>query len=103
MIAANEQQVLDWLAGQGDAMQALLAQLVNIDSGSYNKAGVDAAGEAIVAFLRQHDIACEVTPSDRFGNGIRGHVGKPGERNILLMGHRDTVFPDGEPISSSDV
>ena len=96
MIAANEQQVLDWLGTQGDAMQALLANLVNIDSGSTNKAGVDKVGEAIAAFLRQHGIACEVTPNDRFGQALRGYVGTPGERNILLMGHRDTVFPDGE-------
>lgn len=96
MIAANEQQVLDWLGTQGDAMQALLADLVNIDSGSTNKAGVDKVGEAIAAFLRRHGIACEVTPNDRFGHALRGYVGTPGERNILLMGHRDTVFPDGE-------
>ena len=96
MIAANERQVLDWLGTQGEAMQALLADLVNIDSGSTNKAGVDKVGEAIAAFLRQHGIACEVTPNDRFGHALRGYVGTPGARNILLMGHRDTVFPDGE-------
>ena len=52
--------MLDWLAAQREAMQALLASLVNIDSGSYNKAGVDRAGEAICAFLDSHGIGYEV-------------------------------------------
>lgn len=40
-LSIRERKVLDWRAEQHDAMQALLATLVNIDSGSYNKAGVD--------------------------------------------------------------
>jgi glutamate carboxypeptidase len=56
-LSAAERQVLDWLASQEDAMQALLAQLVNIDSNSYDKAGVDEAGRAIRAFLDRHGVA----------------------------------------------
>jgi glutamate carboxypeptidase len=95
-ISARERQVLDWLASQEDAMQVLLAELVNIDSGSRNKAGVDRAGQAIRAFLTRHDIQHEVIPNETFGDAVRATVGTPGVRNILLMGHRDTVFPDGE-------
>ena len=95
-IAPKEREVLDWLATQREAMQALLQTLVNIDSGSYKKAGVDKTGAAICEFLAAHGVSAEVIPNDRFGNAIRAAVGKPGERNILLMGHRDTVFPDGE-------
>lgn len=95
-VSAQERQVLDWLASQSEAMQGLLAGLVNIDSGSHNKAGVDRAGEAICAFLDTHKIACDVIANQKFGNAIRASVGTPGERNILLMGHRDTVYPDGE-------
>ncbi|MEJ2378061.1 MAG: M20 family metallopeptidase [Pseudolabrys sp.] len=95
-ITAKERAVLDWLAAQGDVMQALLATLVNIDSGSYNKAGVDRVGDAICRFLDQHTVHYETIPNERFGNAIRASVGSPDERNILLMGHRDTVFPDGE-------
>jgi glutamate carboxypeptidase len=95
-VSAQERQVLDWLAAQGNAMQALLAQLVNIDSGTYNKAGVDRVGEAICAFLDSHGVGFDVIPNGTFGNAIRATVGTPGNRNILLMGHRDTVFPDGE-------
>jgi len=95
-LGPQERRVLDWLAGQRQAMQALLAALVDIDSGSYNKAGVDRAGAAIRAFLDRHGVAYEVIANDKFGDAIRAFVGAPGERNILLMGHRDTVYPDGE-------
>lgn len=97
-IAPNERRVIEWLAEQDSAMQALLAILVNIDSGSYNKAGVDRTGEAICGFLSQHGIEHVVIPHETFGNAIRAKVGAPGARSILLMGHRDTVFSEGEAL-----
>ena len=96
-----EQSILDWLGGQRDAMLALLQTLVNTDSGSYDKPGVDAVGGHIREFLDQHGIASEVTPDEKFGDAISATVGQDsppfGNRPILLMGHRDTVFPKGEP------
>ncbi len=97
----SEQQILDWLGGQRDAMLALLQTLVNTDSGSYDKVGVDAAGGHIRKFLGEHGIATEVTPDQTFGDAISATVGQNappfGNRPILLMGHRDTVFPKDEP------
>ena len=93
---AAERSVLDWLAGQQDAMQALLETLVNTDSNSYDKPGVDAVGAHIRQFLKSHGIACEATPDKRFGDALSATVGNGANRTILLMGHRDTVFPKGE-------
>jgi glutamate carboxypeptidase len=97
----SEQQILDWLGGQRDAMLALLQTLVNTDSGSYDKAGVDAAGGHIRNFFGDHGIATEITPDEKFGDAIAATVGQDkaplSNRPILLMGHRDTVFPKGEP------
>jgi glutamate carboxypeptidase len=95
-LSPQERQVLDWLAAQRETMQALLADLVNTDSGSYNKAGVDRAGDVIRSFLDAHGVACKVIANDKFGNAIRATVGASSDRTILLMGHRDTVYPDGE-------
>ena len=95
----SERQVLDWLRDQRPAMLALLEALVNTDSGSYDKPGVDAAGAHIRRFLDDNGIASDVTADDRFGDAISATVGQGSERisnrPILLMGHRDTVFPDG--------
>src|SRR6187431_2747020 len=99
MAAANgsERKILEWLGGQHDSMVALLATLVNTDSGSYDKAGVDAVGQHIRDFLKSHGIDTEVTPDAKFGDAITATVGHGGNRPIMLMGHRDTVFPKGEP------
>lgn len=94
---STERQVLDWLADQHGAMLALLETLVNTDGGSYDKAGVDAVGTHIRKFLDGHGIASDVTPDATFGDAISATVGHGGNRTILLMGHRDTVFPKGEP------
>jgi glutamate carboxypeptidase len=94
----SEKQILDWLAGQRGAMLALLETLVNTDSSSYDKAGVDAVGDHIRRFLDANGIATEVTTGTKFGDAITATVaGGGGNRPILLMGHRDTVFPKGEP------
>jgi glutamate carboxypeptidase len=82
-------------------MVALLATLVNTDSGSTDKAGVDAVGDHIRRFLDGNGIASEVSPDTKFGDAISATVaqeeGPLSNRPILLMGHRDTVFPKGEP------
>jgi glutamate carboxypeptidase len=97
----SEQQILDWLATQREPMLALLKTLVNTDSGSYDKPGVDAVGDHIRRFLDAQGIATEITPDTKFGDAIAATVeqvtGPRSNRPILLMGHRDTVFPKGEP------
>ncbi len=95
---SSEQEVLDWLGQQRPAMLKLLEQFVNTDGGSYDKAGVDAVGDHIRGFLDQNGIAFDVMPGERFGDAISATVRNGGgNRPVLLMGHRDTVFPKGEP------
>jgi glutamate carboxypeptidase len=78
-------------------MLSLLEDIVNIDGGSYDKAGVDAVGARIRAFLEEQEIACETIANENFGDALRATVGGPSNSAIMLMGHRDTVFPKGEP------
>lgn len=61
-LTENERQVKDWLATQGDAMVELLSELVNTDSGSYDKQGVDAAGEVLKRYFAAQGLALEATP-----------------------------------------
>jgi len=96
--APQEKAITDWLAAQKEAMLALLAEIVNIDSGSYDKSGVDAVGARFIRFFHEHGIEVSHEPSERFGDAIHVRLdSKPSnERPIVLMGHRDTVFPKGE-------
>ena len=78
-------------------MVALLADLVNIDSGSYDKRGVHAVGGRLRAWLEAVGISCETFPNDVFGDCMAARIPGigGGNRPIVMMGHRDTVFPDG--------
>lgn len=98
-ISGIERVVLDWLAQQRDAMAALLGEAVNIDSGSYNKRGVDVVGKLFRARLERAGIACEAIANREFGDcllaRVRARGGRDGDGHALLLGHMDTVFPEG--------
>lgn len=98
MSTSIETPILGWLADQRQAMIDQLQLLVDTDSGSYDKEGVDRVGAHLRGFLEKAGLSCETIPSETYGDGIRATLGQPDEqhRPILLMGHRDTVFPKGE-------
>ena len=60
--------ILEHLGRQHQAMVALLADLVNINSGSYNKRGVDAVGDRLRVWLDAAGICCETFPHETFGD-----------------------------------
>ena len=99
-----ESTITAWLATQQDAMLRVLEAMVNTDGGSYDKAGVDAVGGIVTRFMAEHGIPTELVPRERYGDCIKARV-EGGDalnsgnmkRAIVLMGHRDTVFPKGEP------
>ncbi|WP_027532546.1 M20 family metallopeptidase [Bradyrhizobium sp. WSM3983] len=94
----SEAQITDWLASQRQAMIDLLRDVVNIDSGSYDKEGVDAVGARFERHFAEHGIPSRRESHGTFGDALHAEVAKPGsnERPVLLMGHRDTVFGKGE-------
>lgn len=72
-----------------------LAELVNLDCGTQNKVGVDRAGAIMRRHLEQRGFAVEVVPLEAYGDCVVGRLAGPGEARIMLMGHLDTVYPDG--------
>ena len=77
-----------------------LATIVNIDFGTYTKAGVD----QVAAYLQQrfHEFGFTISfdPQEEYGDHlIATHVGSnPQGPRLLLIGHMDTVFPAGEAL-----
>jgi glutamate carboxypeptidase len=97
-VAPHEARILDWLSSQKQAMLDLIERVVNIDSGSYDKAGVDAVGDEFIRFFAERGMPTTVEPHATFGNAIHVRIDerRSNEKPIVLMGHRDTVFPKGE-------
>ena len=89
--------IIEHLGRQHQAMVALLAELVNIESGSYNKGGVDAVEDRLRTWLEAAGIPCELFPNERYGGCMAARLpgAGGGNRPVVLMGHCDTVFPDG--------
>jgi len=98
MFQSIEAGILNWLDSQQAAMLDLVRDVVNIDSGSYDKQGVDDVAEVFERFLSNHDIETWREANDVYGDALHARVGQQGanEKAILLMGHRDTVFPKEE-------
>lgn len=85
------------LAGRQADMIRLLRDLVMFDSPSRNREGVGAVSARIGEFLRIEGVATASIPNETYGDGLRASAapdaaGPP----VLLMGHCDTVFPEGE-------
>ena len=99
--------LINWLNAQQENMLSLLADLVNIDSNSFDKAGVDKVAARLRVFFDNHGIPYDTIPLTDFGDALRAVVsGGDGNKPILLCGHRDTVFATGEvekrPFSTRD-
>ena len=99
--------LINWLNAQQDNMLSLMADLVNIDSNSFDKAGVDKVAARLRVFFDNHGIPYDTIPLTDHGDALRAVVsGGDGNKPILLCGHRDTVFATGEvekrPFSTRD-
>ena len=98
---AQETAITDWLKAREADMIDLLEKLVNTDSGTYDKPGVDAVATHLRDFLESEGVSCEQLAIETHGDALRATVPAPGQggnQPILLMGHRDTVFPKDEPV-----
>ena len=97
-LKGHEAKVCQWLAERRQAMIDMIEEVVNIDSGSYDKAGVDRVGDRFQRFFAERGMATSVESHETFGNAIHIRLDdKPtNEKPVVLMGHRDTVFPKGE-------
>jgi glutamate carboxypeptidase len=97
-VGAHEQAVVHAVDSHNAAALALLASVVNINSGSLNFAGVRQVGDV---FRAQFDSLgftthwVDGTAFHRAGHLVAEHPG-PGPK-LLLIGHLDTVFEPNSP------
>lgn len=73
-----------------------LRVLAGQDSGSYDKAGVDAVITWFENRLTGLGFDCTRNRQERFGDDLIARRHAKGRGRIMLLGHADTVYPPGE-------
>ena len=75
-----------------------LKTTVNIDSGTYTKNGVDRVAAYLEERFQSFGFSTRIEQQKEYGNHlVATHSGSaPNGPRILLIGHIDTVFPEGE-------
>ena len=73
-----------------------LEKICKINSFTQNKAGVDRVGKQMQEWLEEIGFKTEVHERASIGNHLLFISPKVDGKKILLLGHNDTVFPEGE-------
>jgi len=89
-------ETIKWLCKREAEMLALLERLVNIDSGTYLKEGVNQIANIIVPKLHELGFEVEQLPQTDFGDHLLARKEGTSMKRLLCIGHMDTVFPEGE-------
>jgi glutamate carboxypeptidase len=87
-------RILSFLQDRQSEMTALLAQLVELESPSYDKPALDRLGAFLEVQLRRLNSEAEVLPRPKAGNHLRARWGS-GHGGVLLLCHMDTVWEAG--------
>jgi len=86
---------LEYLVTQLSPMLDTFEDWVNHDSPTFDKPAVDALGRQIGGAFSDLGASIETHPQSEYGDHLRIAWGQ-GQRQILLLGHFDTVWPMGE-------
>ncbi|RHW39545.1 M20 family peptidase [Lysinibacillus yapensis] len=84
-----------FIQGKKTEMLQLIEQLVNIDSGSYVKKGVDRVGAILKEKYEELGFIVDVKEEKVFGNNMVIQHKNAKDPKIILVAHMDTVFPEG--------
>ena len=87
--------VLDYCEAERGWLLDLIERLVRLESPSTDKGAVDRLGDVVASELKALGLRVERLPQAAAGDHLRAELGE-GERQVLLLGHLDTVWPVGE-------
>lgn len=89
-------QVFQFIDEHREEMLALWQELVNLESGSQHKPGIDAVAGRIQQVLAHEGASTRIIEMKQAGNMLIGELGAGRkEAKALFLGHMDTVFPAG--------
>ncbi|MDR1833020.1 MAG: M20 family metallopeptidase [Fusobacteriaceae bacterium] len=93
---AVQEKAFAFLDAKRDEMLNLWKTLVNMESGTMDKADVDVVAAFLRDKLEAFGATAEVIPFAGAGNGLKAAFGeKTALAPVCFMGHYDTVFPHG--------
>lgn len=78
-----------------EEMLRFIEKLVNIDSGSYDKDGVDHIGKILAEQYRELGFHVSVIPQKEYGDHLVIEHKDARNPSIVILAHMDTVFPKG--------
>src|SRR5574338_234323 len=73
-----------------------LSALVNINSGTYTPEGVARVADYLQPMFEAMGCVVERIQGEKMGPQLVAHRSGTGRGRVLIVGHMDTVFPDGE-------
>ncbi len=92
-------KILNYLTTQQDNMVKTLRYWVNHDSPTFNKEATDKMGQLIARSFKETGAHLQTHLQKKYGNHHTLTWRYPGAtEQILLLGHFDTVWPDGEAV-----
>ena len=91
----STQHLLDYLNSRLDNYLSDLRSLVAIDSGSEYKEGVNRVQDWLQARLEALGCVVERYPEALYGDHLLATLRGDGAGKIVLLGHSDTVYPEG--------
>lgn len=98
-LTPEQQKIVASVDADQQASFALLEQIVNINSGTLNPAGVRKVADVLQPQFEQLGFTCRWIPMEevhRAGHMVCERQGNRGKR-VLLIGHMDTVFEPSSP------
>src|ERR1700679_4289331 len=93
-LTTEQQSIISAVNADADDSLKLLEQIVNINSGTLNPAGVRKVAEVLRPRFEALGFTCKFIPMEevhRAGHLVCERHGSHGKR-VLLIGHMDTVF-----------
>ncbi|MDH4616879.1 M20 family metallopeptidase [Brevibacillus sp. AY1] len=85
----------DYLQSKQEEMLHLLEKLVNIDSGTYVKSGIDEVGRVLQKEYETLGYVVKVDEQPERGNNLTFRHKDASDPQILAIAHMDTVFVEG--------
>lgn len=95
-MSSQKEKAFQFIDAHREEMLALWQEMVNMESGSWDKPGVDAVAERFGQVLTEAGAAVRIVEMEKAGNLLIGEIGAGREKPaVLFMGHMDTVFAKG--------